>query len=112
MGMTDTATKLIKRFGQAAVLRKPGAPGGTPWDPQPGTPSDHAVTVAVTDYTIEQRANTAINQSDLRVFMAVSDAMPTTADTLVIGGEDYTVVSVSTLGPDGVTICFDMQVRR
>lgn len=113
MGMSATATKLIKRFGQAAILRQTvEGEGGDPWEPPVTTEVDHAVTVAVTDYTIEQRANLAISESDLRVFMAVSDAAPVNTDTLVIGGVDYVVVSVSTLGPDGVTICHDVQVRR
>ena len=111
MGMTSTATKLIKRFGQAAVLRKAGGMSGDPWNPDPVPPTDHAVTVAVTQYTVEDMANTLIGTADLRVFMAVADAVPLKSDTLVIGGQSYAIESVSTLGPDGVTICYDLQVR-
>lgn len=114
MGMTETATKLIKRFGQAATLVKP-AEGLTepqnPWDPPgEGEPVEHPVTVAVTEYTVEDMANSLIGVSDLRVFMAVADAVPLKSDTLVIGGVTYQIKRVGTLGPDGVTICYDMQV--
>lgn len=111
MGMTSTATKLINRFGQDATLTKPGEPTGPPYAPIPGVPTDHAVTVAVTNYTLEERANASITDADLRVFMAASGVVPTTADTLTIGGKDYSIYRIATLGPDGVTICFDLQVR-
>lgn len=114
MGMTSTATKLINRFGQAATLVKP-ATGPTepvnPWDePIEGVPTEHAVTVAVTQYNVEDMDGTLIGVSDLRVFMAVSDVVPTKADTLLIGGTSYEIKRVGVLGPDGVTICYDMQV--
>jgi len=112
MSMTDTATRLIKRFGQSAILRQPGAPTGDPWNPTPGTPVDNAVIVAVTEYTIEERNVAAIADSDLRVFMAAGSVAPSTADKLVIGGIEYSISRVGILGPDGVVICFELQVRR
>jgi hypothetical protein len=114
MGMTSTATKLIKRFGQAATLVKPSE-GPTepqnPWDePGEGVSTSHLVTVAVTEYSVEDMDGTLIGVSDLRVFMAVSDVVPLKSDTLVIGGKSYQIKRVGILGPDGVTICYDMQV--
>ena len=111
MGMTDTATRLIKRVGQAATLTKLGEPTGDPWNPVIGPPTDHPVTVAVTEYTLEERATTLITESDLRVFMTAG-VEPTTADTLTIGGDDYVIHRVGILGPDGVVICYELQVRR
>ena len=115
MGMTTTATKLINRFGQNATLVKP-AEGPTepvnPWDePGEALPTEHPVTVAVTQYTVEDMDGTLIGTEDLRVFMAVSDAVPLKSDTLVIGGTSYEIQRVGVLGPDGTTICYDMQVR-
>lgn len=114
MGMTATATKLIKRFGQAATLVKP-ATGPTepenPWDePTEGEPSEHPVTVAVTQYNVEDMDGTLIGASDLRVFMAVADVVPLKVDTLVIGGTTYQIKRIRTLGPDGTVICYDLQV--
>lgn len=109
--MTETASRLIARFGQAATVTKPGAPGGDPWNPTPGTPTDHAVTVAVTEYTIEERSSDSIAESDLRVFMTAGTE-PTTADGLTIGGTSFSIVAVDTLAPDGVVIVYELQVRR
>ena len=116
MGMTTTATKLIKRFGQAATLVKPSTEPDepqNPWDEppaEPNEPQEHQVVVAVTEYSIEDMAGTLIGASDLRVFMAVADVVPLKSDTLVIGGNIYQIKRVGILGPDGVTICYDMQV--
>lgn len=116
MGMTQTATKLINRFGQAATLVRasdepdePQNPWDEPADPV-NDPTEYPVTVAVTEYSIEDMDGTLIGVSDLRVFMAVADVVPTKADTLVIGGTSYEIKRVGILGPDGVTICYDMQV--
>ncbi|MFG6508280.1 MULTISPECIES: hypothetical protein [unclassified Sulfitobacter] len=111
MGMTATATKLITRFGQTGVLRQPGEPSGDPYNPTPGPDVEFTVTVAVTEFTFEQRASEMIADTVLRVFMAVSDGVPTTADKLEFGGTEYSIQRVGVLGPDGVTICYDLQVR-
>lgn len=111
MGMTETATRLIKRFGQTAILRRPGEDSGTPWAPVPGGASDTDVTIAVTQYTTEERGNSLISDSDLRVFMTAGIA-PITGDTLVIGGEDFRIHHVGTLGPDGTVICYELRVQK
>ena len=107
--MTETATRLIERFGQDAFLRKQPAPQTDPDDPPPGPAVDHAVVVAVTEYTVEERANALISDKAVRVFMTAGIA-PTTADKLVIGGIAYLIERVGTLGPDGVVICYEMRV--
>jgi len=111
MGMIETASRIIARFGQSATLTKPGAVSGPSYAPVYGPAVDHPVTVAVTEYTVEDRANTSRSDSDLRVFMAAGVA-PTTADKLTIGGVEYSLQRVGTLGPDGVTRFYDLQVRR
>jgi hypothetical protein len=109
--MTQTATRLIKRFGQIAVLQKKGVPQLDPDDPPPGPPVNHPVTVAVTDYTTEERANSLISDTALRVFMTAGVA-PTNADKLIIGGVTYLIHRVGTLGPDGVVICYELRVQQ
>jgi len=110
MGMTETATRLINRFGQAAILRKQPAPRTDPDDPPAGPPVDYPVTVAVTDYTVEERANSLISDTALRVFMTAGIA-PSTADKLLIGGVAYLIDRIGTLGPDGVVICYELRVE-
>lgn len=114
--MTQTATKLINRFGQAATLVKPSTEPDepqNPWDDPPAEPNEpleYPVVVAVTEYSIEDMDGTLIGVSDLRVFMAVADVVPLKSDTLVIGGKTYEIKRVGILGPDGTTICYDLQV--
>lgn len=110
MGMTQTATRLIKRFGQTATLTKPGEVSGPPYAPEYGPPTDHSVTVAVTEYDWRERDTTAIQESDLRVFMTAG-IEPTTADKLTVGGVEYGIFHVGILGPDGTVICYALQVR-
>ena len=111
MGMTDTATRLIKRFGQAATLVKPGEQSGPAYEPTYGPDIEHPVTVAVTEYTTEELDGSLITADDLRVFMTAGFE-PITADKLSIGGTNYAIQRVGILGPDGVVICYELQVRK
>jgi len=111
MGMTDTATRLIKRFGQTATLLKDGEITGPENNPTYGPDVEHEVTVAVTEYTLEQRANSGIADTDLLVFITAG-VEPTTVDRLTIGDTQFHIQRVGTLGPDGIVICYELQVRR
>lgn len=116
MGMTDTATRLIKRFGQDATLtiesnESDGSLEDDPWADDAGTTTNHAVTVAVTEYTTEERANSLISDSALRVFMTAG-VEPSTSDKLVIGGTEYRIERVGILGPDGTVICYELRVQQ
>ena len=117
MGMIETASRIIKRFGQAGTLIKP-AEGPTepqnPWDePGEGEPTLHPVTVAVVDYEQEHRDGTLIQANDLRALVSVEglDTAPTLADTLTIAGTHYNIARVMPLAPDGVVRFWELQVR-
>jgi hypothetical protein len=70
--------------------------------------------VAVIDYAQEVRTGTLIGTNDLRALVSVEglDLVPTTADRLRIGADEFTIVRVSPHAPDGVARFFDLQVRR
>ncbi|RNC93923.1 MAG: hypothetical protein ED558_13830 [Oricola sp.] len=117
MGLIDRVSDFIAKHGQAATLIVPSEPvpdgyGGF----EPGTPSEHAVTVVTTAYTSEEMAlyGGLIARDDLRVYLA-PDAFapaPTTEDEIRIGGTEYRVIRVAPMAPDGEAIVFDMQVRE
>ncbi|PKQ11049.1 MAG: hypothetical protein CVT70_16420 [Alphaproteobacteria bacterium HGW-Alphaproteobacteria-1] len=111
MGMTETASRIIKRFGQAGTLRQT-VNIGTPWDPVQ-TVGDTAITVAVVDYAQEVRDGTLIQSGDLRALVSVEglSVTPTTADKLIVGGVEYVIVRASPHAPDGVPRFHDLQVR-
>jgi hypothetical protein len=109
-----TADRLLTRFGQAAVLRRPGEGSGDPWNETAGTPGDHPVTVTVFDYTAQDRQGTAIQEFDKRVLMSAQglEIMPSdSSDTLLIGEQEHAIISVKTLAPAGEAVMFELQVR-
>lgn len=115
MGMIETASRIIKRFGQAGTFVRPGAGPQNPWDPPgDGEPTMHPATVAVVSYDQDYRDGTLIQANDLRALVSVSglDIVPTLADRLTVGAADYVIVNITPLAPDGVTRFYDMQVRR
>ncbi|MEP1592889.1 hypothetical protein [Sulfitobacter sp.] len=109
--MTEPATRLIKRFGQEATLLRKGAVSGPPYDPVYGPDLEFPVIVAVTEYTAEERTNSLISDTALRVFMTAG-VEPTNADKILIGGTTYMIHRVGVLGPDGVVICYELRVSR
>lgn len=106
-----TATRLLKRFGQAATLRQVTGTGGDPWEPTTTT-TDVTVTVAVLDYRAEEVDGTVIKRSDRRVYMAADGSTaPATDDALVIAGKTFRLVSVEPLTPAGTAVYFELQAR-
>lgn len=115
MGMTETASRIIARFGQTGTfLRRGEQTGGEPWNPTFGPDTEHPATVAVVDYEQGQRSDSAIQADDLRALVSVEglDITPTVAERLRVGTREFAVVRVTPLAPDGVTRFYDVQVRR
>ena len=118
MGMTETASRIIARFGQAGTFERPGEGGPTSPDqvgivPEP-EPEIHPATVAVVTYDESLRGGTLIQANDLRALVSVEglDIVPSVSDRLTVGAAEYVIVNVSPLGPDGVPRFYDLQVRR
>lgn len=116
-----TANRLIARFGQRAAIRRgPDLSDGDSTNdlsPEPGDetePTDHPCTLVVLDYTEEERASSLIAQTDRKVLIgsASLDIEPTTADALVIDGDEHQIVDVRPLAPGPVTVLWQAQVRR
>lgn len=114
MGMTETASRIIKRFGQTGTFERASTPTGDAWNPTPGTPTTYTATVAVVDYEQQHRDGELIRADDLRVLVSVEglDTVPTLADRLTIGGDAYCIAKVTPLAPDGTPRFYDLQVRR
>src|SRR6056297_1149548 len=114
MGMTETASRIIARFGQAGTFERPGDGPQNPWEPPEGVPTLHPATVAVVAYEQEHRDGTLIQANDLRVLVSVEglDIVPSVSDRLIVGADDFFIAKVEPLGPDGVARFYDLQVRR
>ena len=114
MGMIETASRIIARFGQAGTFERPGDGPQNPWDPPEGDPTLHPATVAVVTYDQSYRDGTLIQANDLRVLVSVEglDIVPSVSDRLTVGAADFVIVNVAPHGPDGVPRFYDLQVRR
>ena len=111
--MKATADRLIAKFGQAATLRRPTSTG-TAFNPTPGAPVDHAITVVVEVFGFREIDGTRIKRDDLKVLLA-KDALtvePTTSDRLLIGGADYGIIDVRPENPGGTLLMWTIQARR
>ncbi|WP_297803413.1 hypothetical protein [uncultured Brevundimonas sp.] len=103
-----TATSMIARYGQAAVLRKVTA--GTGYNPTETT-ADHDCQIVVQAYRNFEIDGTRIQSGDKRVLVSHMAQTPTTQDQIVIAGESHAIVSVKPLSPGGVVIMWEVQAR-
>jgi hypothetical protein len=116
MGLTQIASRLIKKYGQAATLLRPGE--GT--DDGYGNVIDgpdvpYPVTLLSATYAIELQliAGGFLDVGDQRVLVSVEGLAvdPVTTDKLRIDGTEFEVRRVSPLSPAGEVIFWEMQVR-
>lgn len=106
-----TAHRLITKFGRAITIRRT-ASSGTAWAPTL-TPTDHAATAAVLDYTARDIDGTLVKVGDRRVIISTSGVTiePATQDRLIIGGEEMAIVRVTKLSPAGTVVYYEAQCR-
>lgn len=105
--------RLIARFGQAGVLRRP-TKSGTDYNPTAGAPQDHAVLLVVQEFRKDEIDGTRIRSTDKKVMVSVGDLAitPETSDKLVIGGVEHAIIMVTPLSPGATVLLFEMQARK
>ena len=114
------ADELIEEHGGAAKLVVPGATTGPAYNPTVGEPTRHDCMVAVIDYSDRQIDGTRILATDQRGLMSVGTLAvvpdPTHKLELLDGSgnvrETLTIIRVKRLAPAGVTVLYDLQLRR
>lgn len=111
-----TASRLIARFGASGAIRRQSSTGGNAWDPSSGTitTTDHAVKMAVLDYSQRDINGTTIQQTDKQVFVSVDglSIVPTTSDSVVTpDGQVLSVVNVKPLKPAATVVMYEIQGR-
>ena len=117
MGMKETASRLIVKYGQAATLLRAGPPTQNAYGEEiPGVDTEYPVTILSATYAVEIQYIAAglINVGDRRVFLSADGLTiePEIADRLLIGGEEFSVARVSLLAPAGEEIFYELQVRN
>tara|TARA_R110002124_G_scaffold11597_18_gene55381 strand:- start:44034 stop:44393 length:360 start_codon:yes stop_codon:yes gene_type:complete len=116
MGLTETATRLIVKYGQAAEVLRPGE--GT-YDEYggytPGPDTAHPCTAMVATFTVNEEFIAAglMDVGDLRVLVAVDGLtiQPETTDKLRIGTTPLGIVRVVPHAPGGTLYFWEVQAR-
>lgn len=116
MGMKQTASRLIARYGQAATLLRPGDVTFGPFgDPIYGPDTEYPVTLLSATYMVELQfvGGGFVDIADRRVFVAADGltVTPNTIDRLRIGDEALRIIRVIPLSPGGEVLFYELQVR-
>lgn len=112
-----TATRLITRYGQTAVLKHSNT-SGPAYDPVISGPVTHNVTIVVTGYSNYEIGQGRVLASDKKVMMAATGVEPQYTDKLAIGGVDHSIIGpdegngIKPLAPGGVVVMYELQCRR
>lgn len=110
--LRQTASRLIGKFGQAGAIRRTTASGAA-YDPETVI-TDHACQLAVLQYNDDKIDGTLIMRGDKLIYLSTAGLTiePSTADKLVIGGEEHAIVNVKPLSPAGLVVFWEVQARR
>ena len=106
-----TATRLLKRFGADATVKRVS---GSAYDPDTGTMTPTytslPTTAAVFDFAQKYIDGTLILQGDKQAYCAPAVA-PVQGDQFDWHGVTYTVIAVKPVSPAGVPVLFEAQIR-
>lgn len=110
--LKSTALGLLTDKGQSMTLTTRTAGS---YDPATGTAAIttavETVYGAVLDYSAKDIDGTLIKRGDKRVILEASDAVPTTTDTLTIGGVVHAIIEAVPVNPGGVVVIYKVQAR-
>lgn len=125
MGLFDSkialAKRLITKYGQSVTLVRVGL-GSTsdkPWRPSPNTETLETVSAVFLNYDIRQIDGELIKRGDQNVFLSpvdtatpprVGDVIRRPVETGTI--EQWNVIGVRPLAPNGEFILYELDVRR
>lgn len=106
--MGATATRLIRRFGFAITLEKPGVTTGPAWAPVAGPPTTHSL-VAI-DQNIQHRdqTGTLIGTSSRVLLVEATGVVPAKADRVQVRGVWHEIVDVMPEAPGGIDLVYSL----
>lgn len=111
----NTAYNLLTRFGTTLTLKKQVDGSYTPGGTIATTTTSYSVKGVILDYDERQREGGLVMAGDRKVIVSAKNLAytPVQEDLITISGEDWKIISVKTLSPDGSTaIIHELQVRR
>lgn len=110
MGLTSVATRIINRYGRTATILRRTTTG--PAHNPTITEVSHSATVALLNYTSEERAGTLIAETDLKAIVSIEGLaiVPTVSDKLKIDDLDYAVHAVHPIQTNGTAHFYTLRV--
>ena len=94
------------------IIRTTGADESA-YPPIPGTETEYACTVILTNYSIQDRDGTQITARDIMVLIAPdAETTPQNGDKLRVNGETFHIVNVDTVQPGGVALMWECQAKK
>jgi hypothetical protein len=114
--MIATVQRLLAKYGAETTLTTPGSGNGT-YDPATGTstpptPIVDTVIAAVFPYADKFIDGTLILAGDEQAYLSAQGITePKPGSVLAWRGKSYTTVRTKTLGPAGVNVLYELQVR-
>lgn len=112
--LAASATSLIRRAGApVAFTRK----GDSTYDTEAGdsesTPQKSNGVAVRIEYTLQERQNSAILETDVRLLAAAEGLpQPQPGDEAVFDGDTYSVVDCRPIKPATIVIVYDIQARK
>lgn len=110
----QTASELIREFGQKGQIQVTNPGGGPSYDPGEPTYTDYAADICVLGFAKRDIDGTRIKATDKRILVAARglEIEPATDHRLVdAAGTSYEVVSVDPLSPAGAPVFYWIQAR-
>ena len=109
----NTALSLLVKFGQSITLSR--ETGGST-DPitgvvTPGTDASVVTTGIIKPYPDAMIDGARILDSDRELIIS-NEQVPQPTDKPIIGGEEWSIVNITTISPSGADVIYKIQVRR
>ena len=111
--LATSAQLVIADFGQPVTISTDTLPV---YDPVTGTATttqlDETSVGVITSFESKDVNNTSILQSDKKLILsAIGITQIKSNSSVVIGTEQYSVISISKVAPAGVTVIYELQLR-
>lgn len=93
------------------TLTQTASAPANPWDVDASTDTATQLPAMISDFPQSMIDGTLIQQGDRRVMIAATGPVPSTADTLTIGGKVHRIINVRSTTPSGVPLYYEIQAR-
>lgn len=93
------------------ILLEPAVQPTNPWDSPAGAPTEHEVNAVISDYPLSMIDGTLIRQGDKRLMISATGPAPKVNWRVISNAVNYAILTVREIGPGGVALYYELQVR-